>query len=498
MTMALQDKDKEYDKKLSQWQQTRAAIGGKPEVMEIVSSLPNPQYKQFTFYDGMSEAAKRQALIRSNQNNSRVKAYWSRGRFFPATARTFESLGGMVWSKDPKSELQPQLEYLTDKADLTGFGLREIAQKVTDELLITGRYAILVDMPSIQGSLTPAQIERGEGVPYFVRYKAEQIKYTRGNEEVRLSEVHSIQDGEFKFKDVEYTRRLVLINGVYHNQLFNEKDELISDIEPRANGRPMNYIPIQFFGADENSAEFSRVPLYDLANINLGHFVLDCDNRDNLHYHGQGMTVVSTDLTPEEFNEANPNGLDVGARGMNQLKAGDKVEVIQIAATGAIPTEMDRDEKRMVMAGAQLVTDTNSNQTLGAKRIDSNASTSQLKRITNNISDGFTQLLEWVSEMLNVKGDSYYKLNTEFITDDVTPEMLNAHFAIVQSGGLPQITLNDTARRAGLTDLDDEELEIAMTNQNELLGGTSEEQAAIQAQLDAALEELAALKANNG
>jgi hypothetical protein len=61
---------------------------------------------------------------------------------------------------------------------------------------------------------------------------------------------------------------------------------------------------------------------------------------------------------------------------------------------------------------------------------------------------------------------------------------------------LPAITLNETARKAELTDLDDDEIAQALNDQQLLTGGTSEEQASIQAQLDTALEELAALKAS--
>ena len=153
---------------------------------------------------------------------------------------------------------------------------------------------------------------------------------------------------------------------------------------------------------------------------------------------------------------------------------------------------MLRDEDRMVMSGAQLVTDNNANETLGAKRIDANASMSALKRISFNITDGFKQLFTWTAQFLGEESTSMYKLNSDFITDDLTPEMINAHMALVQGNILPAITLNETARKAELTDLDDEEIAQALNDQQLLTGGGSEEMAEIQAQLDDALEKLAA------
>ena len=503
--MSLHKTDSNYLEQEELRQQTRAAIAGKYEVLKIISCLPGPQYKQFTPYSGMSEQALAQGQRCNQQNALRVNSYWSRGRWFPATGRTYETLGGMIWSKEPESEIQPKLEYLIDNADGTGCGLREVAQKTVDEVIAVARYGILVDMPASpmndngdRVQLTRAQNESGEFAPKWIQYKAESIIYfrTSGNatsiDEIRLTEVKSEPKGEFDYEDKIYVRRLIMIDGIYHNQLWNDKKEMISDVTPVANGANLKEIPFQFFGADDNSAEYSKLPLYDLANENLGHFVLDCDNRDNLHYHGQGMTVVSTDMTKDEFDTMNPNGLDVGARGMNMLDAAGKVDIIQIEATGAIPAEMGRDQERMVMSGAQLVTDNNANETLGAKRIDANASMSALKRISFNITDGFKQLFTWTAQFLGEESTSMYKLNSDFITDDLTPEMINAHMALVQGNILPAITLNEVARKAELTDLDDEAIAQALSDQQLLTGGGPEEMAALQAQLDDALEKLAA------
>ena len=503
--MSLHKTDSNYLEQEELRQQTRAAIAGKYEVLKIISCLPGPQYKQFTPYNGMSEAALAQGRRCNEQNSLRVNSYWSRGRWFPATGRTYETLGGMIWSKEPESDIQPKLDYLIDNADGTGCGLREVAQKTVDEVIAVARYGILVDMPASPTNdngdrvqLTAAQNGSSEFLPKWIKYKAEQILTPRTNgksssvDEIRLVEIHSEQKSEFEWEDKTFIRRLILIDGIYHNQLWNDKDEKISDVVPVANGSTLTEIPFQFFGADDNSAEYSKLPLYDLANENLGHFVLDCDNRDNLHYHGQGMTVVSTDMDKDEFDTMNPNGLDVGARGMNMLDAAGSVSIIQIEATGAIPAEMLRDEDRMVMSGAQLVTDNNANETLGAKRIDANASMSALKRISFNITDGFKQLFTWTAQFLGEESTSMYKLNSDFITDDLTPEMINAHMALVQGNILPAITLNEVARKAELTDLDDEAIAQALSDQQLLTGGGPEEMAALQAQLDDALEKLAA------
>jgi hypothetical protein len=81
------------------------------------------------------------------------------------------------------------------------------------------------------------------------------------------------------------------------------------------------------------------------------------------------------------------------------------------------------------------------------------------------------------AEMTGVNGDISYRLNTEFITDEMSPEKLTAHMTLVQMGMLPMSTLNESARKAGLTKKTDEELEQELGEQAFNVSGMTQEQA---------------------
>jgi len=475
--------NEDYEEQRLKRQEVRACLGGKVEVLKMVTCLPSPQYQAYSL-SGLTGYALEQARACNDVNSQRAKNYWARGRFFNATARTYESLGGMVWSKEPEEQLTPALEYLLDNADGSNSGLREVTQEITDNLIAYGRFGVLVDMPSNKAGLTLEQMQQPDNAPRLIQYDANQIVYYRlnGNSlaEVRLLEVVSVQKNEFEWEDKAQVRRLVMLAGVYVNQLYNDKDELINEVTPVANGATLDFIPFQFFGADANTAHYSKVPLYDLANTNLGHFVLDCDNRDNLHYHGQGMTNVYTDMDGGEFSDANPNGISVSGSGRNLFRQGDKVEILQIDATGALPAEMERDQLRMVMAGAQLVTDNSTNQTLGAKEIETNASVSALKRIVRNTNAGIKNCLEWCGMFLGSTEESTYIVNTDFIADTMSPEMIAKHIEMVQFGVLPKATLYETARNVGFTTLEDDEIKEQAEQDSAEMVGMTEAQAQAQ------------------
>ncbi len=475
-----------YNKQSQLWREVRASMAGKYAVIDIVTCLPSPQYKNYATYSGMTQEQSAAAMKCNQVNSQRVAAYWARGRFFNATGRTAASLSGMIWSKSPDSKLSTAIDYLNDNADGSGSNLRVVVQKCTDDVTAVGRYGMLVDMPSNDRVLTMAEMEMPENSPRIISYKAEQIVFVRVDglsnsiDEVRLVETRDVRKNDFDWETETLVRRLVMRDGVYYNELYTTARELISSTTPLADGKTLNFIPFQFFGSDSNGPEYSKVPLYDLANSNLGHFVLDCDNRDNLHYHGQGMTNVFSDSSEEEILESNPNGLDVGPKGRNFFGKDDRVEVLQIAATGAIPSEMMRDEQRMIMQGAQLVSDTPATQTLGAKEMEFGASTSTLKRISINITDGMKNVLGWVSLFLSDTEESTYTLNTDFITDDMSPEMIAKHIEMVQGGILPKVTLYETARSVGFTKLDDDEIKDLAEQDDLMLGGVDMERAQVQ------------------
>ena len=77
--------------------------------------------------------------------------------------------------------------------------------------------------------------------------------------------------------------------------------------------------------------------------------------------------------------------------------------------------------------------------------------------------------------------ESTYQLNTDFVTDDLTSEMIGKHFELVQGGVLPRETLYETARKAGFTELENDELKDLAEQDDLALGGMSEQQATEQA-----------------
>lgn len=491
---SLRDTDCEYATHSQMWEEIEACNKGAKAVLKLVSDEPAivysdcPQLRLDHLDSDLQQAAQNLIYNKNLANIHRRKEYWSRGRFFNAVGKTVESFHGMIHNYEAVADLSPTMQIIAE--DITGSGqsLEEFEKTVTYQLILKGRFGALSDMKTTDRELTRAEQDMPEFRPRVIAYEAENILRTvvmNGSVvDIRLNEPTTVMKDD-DYEVVNYTRRLMLINGVYVNRLYDENEDLISEVTPRANGRVMQEIPFVFYGSDSNTPEYSKPPMYDLAHLNLGHFDLDCSNRDNLYYHGQGQTNVFTDMEPYEFDAMNPAGLDTGAKGKNMFKAGDKVELLQIEATGAIPAEMLRDQDRMIQAGAQVIQPNGQAMTLGQKKIETGSSLSTLGRIANNASSGIELQLYYLAQFAGDTYENKYKVNSKFITDEMTPEMLNVHIAMVQGGVLPQVTLNESARRAGLTRWDDTQIEEALLEDGVSMGGMTEREAALQAEIDA-------------
>ncbi len=464
--------DEQYIDSLPVWAQIRAAIRGKPGVVKLLTgdqgyfSIIAPNYRT----NDITELTKRKF------------DYFSRGRFTNFTGVTHDTYLGMIGEKSIEVELPGRLEGLKDDVDGTNATMQDFANGITSEVLITARTGILIDPPTLSGG---TMADANQALPKWIPYNAESIKsHVVDNDvlvQVCLCETYyKLTNGIYEL--VEQERVLNLYDGVYTSTIYRD-DEVYETVTPMISGRAMDYIPFQFIGAENNKPSYDRAVMFDLAHQNLGHFMLDCDNRDNLHNHGQGMTNIYTDMDNNSFSELNPSGMDVGAKGKNMFGKDDRVEILQIDATGAIASEMLRDEQRMIMLGAQVVQDKTSSKTLGGEVMEKSAATSQLKRIAMNVSAGLTQCAEWSAEIMGVVSDDIMiKVNDKFVTESMTFQDVLAMFQMVQGGAATLDELNEVKRKAGYTDKTDEELGDDLENEAE---GTDEATAALILRIEA-------------
>lgn len=278
----------------AKWKRCRDAAAGTDAVKAATSAyLP--------ILEGLKTTSERDYL-----------SYINRALFYPATSRTVMGLLGLVFGKP--ATFEPPAAFADQFKDVTqsGVTIGDYARNVAQEVLVTGRAGILVDMPD-----KVARTAR----PYWVTYPAEAIRSWRTDRidgklvltRVVLYEEEALDDEDdpFELKVKKQYRVLFLERGRYVVRVYVENTDEVTvgaareewiqegdDRVPLRRGQPLPFIPFTFVNADGTDAGISHPPLLDLADVNFSHYRTSADQEHGAHYTALPTPVLSG-YTPE-------------------------------------------------------------------------------------------------------------------------------------------------------------------------------------------------------
>lgn len=451
-----------YSGATTRWKRNRDAIRGRDAIAAAGDIyLPRPDM------DDTKAAAKRfDALIK-------------RAQWYAAPKRTMESLVGAVFRKGPaKQEIPAAMEYLIEDADGAGQSLEQIGKRVLGEQLVAGGVGLLADYPE-HDLENPSldDVQRLGLRPRIVTYQAEQIinwrTETQGGRElpalIVLAESVDKTGSDIFAHDIQNQYRVLrLVGGVYVQELYDQDGSLIRAVSPRqGDGKPWTQIPFIFAGAQENKMRVQDAPLAALCDCAISYWQVSALYHENLAIHGQLTLGVMSDMSAEEWQAANPNGITVGAAtGVFLGKSGG-------FATATAPESSSLSaalkEKRIEMAelGAQIV-EKSMQQTAEAARSDAARESSLLAHVVGNCAEAIEQALEWCAVFSNVDpGKVFYDLPKEFNVFSLDPATRSAMQGELDRGLIAKSDYRRNLRLAGVipaerTDEDiDDELAVA-------------------------------------
>lgn len=376
----------------------------------------------------------------------RYKQYLKRAFFMGVTGRTKNSLIGMIFRKAPTYELPTRLEALLEDIDGAGQSLEQVAKEAAANLLEAGRHIFLVDYPRADPG-RDAETEARMGLqPTIASYPAESLinwRFEGVNGKQRLTlavlreEVEIDEWDEFTHDTETRYRVLRLTDGVYTQQLYDDNQMAIGEpYSPlMAGGRPFDHIPLHIAGAENNKPDVDMPPLYDLAIVNIAHYQTTADHRENLFIHGQLTLGITSDMGWEQFKEANPNGVQVGARKGHFLGTTGSFVTATAPESSSLRVALQDLEQQMVMIGARLVQRGGQAETAEAARINASGEASTLDTVTNNLSEALEAALEDVALFLGVPAEGIeYRLNTDFWETGLDAQQLSAVIQARQTG----------------------------------------------------------------
>src|SRR5210317_2055974 len=145
--MSVSNTNVTYDKAMDKWELTRSAAAG--------VSLKDSQ----KFITRRTHEDENQYVIRLE------KAIYTN-----YTGRTLSGLKGAIFRLEPRVELPEDLDFMLENADGAGQSIVQVAKYATDEVMLTGRFGMLADYPSVEEGLTAEQINRMGLQPHIATY----------------------------------------------------------------------------------------------------------------------------------------------------------------------------------------------------------------------------------------------------------------------------------------------------------------------------------------
>lgn len=457
--MPVSNKHQDYDSNVDAWALVRDCVKGARAVKaKRTIYLPQPN-----------------ASDKSAENRERYNDYLRRANYTNFTGSTKDGMLGMVFRKPIEVELPEPVEYMRD--DFTGGGLTldQMTRSLIGNVLEAGRYGVLVDYPDAPEGLTVAQVHalglRANALGYraedIINWRTEMVGGTKKLTMVVLREPRQIESEDgFSVEEKIYHRVLLLIDGVYVQRIYNDKDELLGvdtgqtnesgepivspDIIPTdAMGRQWNEIPFVFVGAQNNDELPDKSPLYDIAEINLGHYRNSADWEDSSYMVGQ-PTPYAAGLNQSWIDNVMKNGVVLGSRSFVLLPEGGSAGLIQAAPNQMPEIGMRDKEAQMVKLGARIIEDSGGNETAEAAKIRFAGQNSKLGTIVGNVESAIKQVIEWAMRFMGGAGEVTVEVNKQFYERTIDPQLLTAEIMLLDRGVIAKADMRDNLRRGGM------------------------------------------------
>lgn len=370
-------------------------------------------------------------------------AYQKRAQFAEIVAPTVRGMIGVIHRTEAQIEMPAAMGGLWERATADGLPLEALHRRITGELLLTGRYALLADAAA-----------EGSDLPWLAGYTAEAlINWSPERDFFVLDESGLRRDG-FQWRARKAYRVLRIEDGRYTVQTYDGEGAADAAREPTVRGGgALTTIPLVVIGSRDLSVTPDEPPLIGVARAALAMYRLDADYRHQLYMSGQETLVIINGDPPEA----------IGAGVVLSLKASRDEHQPDAKYVGPSGTGIEAHRQAILderdnaaSAGARLFdSEKKSAESGDALRIRYAAQTATLTSIAQASAQGLEKALRHVAVMIGAAPDDVVvKPNLSFVDATLTPEQAEALVRVWQNGAISYQTLYENLQRGEIASVE--------------------------------------------
>ena len=405
----------------------------------------------------------------SNSSDPRYQAYITRALYYNLIRPTRDALVGQLFLRPPKIELPDQLKVLEEDATGENLSLINLIKQIANNVLPYGRSGLLADFPTTSGETTVAQLRNNEVRP-IIRYSDHnQIRnwdYRKIGSVWKLSLIvldeitEERKDESYKVEKVEKQRVYELKNNncVECRIYRDNKEEKRYDI-CGIDGKPLDEIPFEFIGSENNDASIDEPPFENFADINIAHYRNSADYEESVFIVGQPTLGISG-MTQEWLDKNYPDGITFGSRTAITTGPDGEMVILQADPNTLAFEAMKHKEKQMFDIGAKII----SPREGGVERkeievkIEAASQKSILNTIKDNIESAAINIIKKCGQFISSDDfDITLELNDNFDLGVMTAEQMRYTTEAYEKNGICYEDYHENLKRSGLTKLTFEE-----------------------------------------
>lgn len=419
--------------------------------------------------------SKGEAYLRklSAHSNDEYSAYLHRAPFYNGVRRTHEGLMGSLFRREAEHAIPEVISRLLGDKEATvttcGRTLPELEKYAASELLLVGRFGILVDLPA-GASTNPA--------PMLSLYQAEDIFSWRTRlfqgkkivDRIILREAYETPTS-YSIERSKVIRVLKLDpdanspSGLTYSQevfWYDEKNELLKSeaVTPSVRGLTLGYIPFEFLNVDDLRPDVSTPPMLDLAMMNLEHYESSALLSHALFYAGMPTYYIAGDADDPLV----PNGVDqsrrVGPSSIWHIGKDEKAGLIEFTGHGLtfLENAVQDKQSQMQALGGRLITSQRRTASLTAEAYGVMEMSDQniLMCVAQTLERAITRSLRHYAALAGITlavadlNRTFVEVNKEFDNGELSARELRAIQSLYERGLIPLDVLYYTLRQVGV------------------------------------------------
>jgi hypothetical protein len=427
--MAIDNRHPDYADRVDEWEMMRDARRGPHAINKKAERKYLPIPSGFT---GQSDGGKAYYDI-----------YRGRARYPELVKDTLLGMVGVIHRVEAEITMPDDMNGLIENATPEGLTLEALHRKITEEVLLQGRYGLLVDAPP-----------EGADLPYIAPYEAEDIiNWSKKRDMFVLDESdwQLVEDGDgYTWHIIKKYRALKLVDGNYLVTIDEQGKQIEENIEPNARGgAKLEKIPFTIIGPLNLLVDPDEPPLIGIARAALAMYQLSADYRWQLYMSGQ-ETLFCYGVDKKDLPTVLGAGVVVG------MPDGDGVRAEFVGPSGAgiaaHRTAIEDEANTAVSVGARVVDSSKGGVESGeALRLRQSATTASLTTVALNSASGLEDALRNVARFMGKSEAEVEKItvkaNLEFVDTEMNPADAEALVRMWQGNAISWLTLQENLRR---------------------------------------------------